>query len=210
MEDQKNIKKLNNGPEDLPEVDEIKPEDLPRRSDGKIDITKISLGKSKRNNDIVPDDLFDKYYRELPDKVENQSGSWRTVSTGGKIKILGGDPENDKKIQEAGAAKLNATKAQQRTFKEVIAQMLADPAKSEDIDRLGLTEGATQLEVIIAGQLQQAGRGNSKAAEFLRDTVGEKPSEKIDAAITALTPEDKELLKNVESRLSTEKIPGVE
>lgn len=200
MEEQ-NEKKLNN-PESLPEVNqEIKPEDLPRRPDGKIDIEKISLGKSKRNNDIVPDDLFDKYYRELPDKVENASGSWRTVSTGGKIKIFGADPEADLLIQRAGANTVNAAKAQQRTFKEVIAQMLAESAKSEDIERLGLTEGATQLEVIIAGQLQQAGRGNSKAAEFLRDTVGEKPTEKLDANITALTPEDKELLQNVENRL---------
>lgn len=201
MEDH-NKTKLNKFAADLPEVEELKPEELPRRPDGKIDIEKITLGKSKRNNDIVPDDFFDKHYRELPDKVENASGSWRTVSTGGKIKIFGADPEEDKKIQRMGADKLNAAKAQQRTFKEVIAQMLADPAKSEDIDRLGLTEGATQLEVIIAGQLQQAGRGNSKAAEFLRDTVGEKPTEKLDASITALTAEDKELIANVERRLS--------
>lgn len=203
MEEQ-NEKKLNN-PESLPEISqEIKPEDLPRRPDGKIDIEKISLGKSKRNNDIVPDDLFDKYYRELPDKVENASGSWRTVKTGGKIKILGGDPENDKKIQKAGAETLNATKAQQRTFKEVITQMLAEPARNEDIERLGLKPGATQLDTIIAGQLQQANKGNSKAAEFLRDTVGEKPTEKLDASITALTPEDKELLQNVENRLKND------
>lgn len=199
-----NKNKLNN-PESLPEISqEIKPEDLPRRPDGKIDIEKISLGKSKRNNDIVPDDLFDKYYRELPDKVENASGSWRTVKTGGKIKILGGDPENDKKIQKAGAETLNATKAQQRTFKEVITQMLAEPARNEDIERLGLKPGATQLDTIIAGQLQQANKGNSKAAEFLRDTVGEKPTEKLDASITALTPEDKELLQNVENRLKND------
>lgn len=180
------------------------PDDLPIRSDGKIDIEKISLGKSKRNNDIVPDDIFDKYYRLLPDKVENQSGTWRTVSTGGKIKIFGGDPESDKVIQQMGANTLNAAKAQQRTFKEVIAEMLTNPAKSEDIERLGLNQGATTLEVIIAGQLQQAGHGNSKAAEFLRDTVGEKPTEKLDASITALTPEDREMIRNMESRLAAE------
>ena len=196
-----NKNKLNN-PESLPEVNqEIKPEDLPRRPDGKIDIEKISLGKSKRNNDIVPDDLFDKYYRELPNNVENKSGSWRTASTGGKIKIFGADPVADLKIQRAGANAVNAAKAQQRTFKEVIKEMLAESARNEDIERLGLKPGATQLDAIIAGQLQQANKGNSKAAEFLRDTVGEKPTERLDASVTALTPEDKELLKNVEDRL---------
>ena len=196
MEDNKK-EKLNNIAADLPEV--------PRTKAGKIDIDKISLGKSKRGNTIVSNEIFDAYYRELPDKVENASGSWRTVSTGGKIKILGGDPENDLKIQTAGGNSLQATRQQQRTFKEVISEMLVSPATLEDRERLGLHEGATQLEVIIAGQLRQAGKGNSKAAEFLRDTVGEKPTENINASIESITPEDKELLERVSARLKNQK-----
>jgi hypothetical protein len=168
---------------------------------GKIDISTISLGKSKRNNDIVPDDIFNAYYRELPDKVENQSGTWRTVSTGGKIKIFGGDPEEDKEIHIAGGKALQAAIKQQRTFADVISTMLCQKASKNDIEDLELKPDADNLDVIIAAAAKQASRGNVKAMEFLRDTIGQKPSEKIDANVTALTPEDKEMLQRVQARL---------
>jgi hypothetical protein len=192
MEDNKNIKK------------NIVSDDLPRRPDGKIDITNISLGKSKRNNDIVPDDLFDKYYRELPDKVENASGSWRTVSTGGKIKIFGADPVADLEIQRAGANAVNAAKAQQRTFKEVIEEMLVNPASDKAIEELELRPDATNLDMIIAAALKQANKGNVKAMDFLRDTIGQKPTESINATVESITPEDKALLDRVAARLKND------
>ena len=37
----------------------------------------------------------------------------------------------------------------------------------------------------------------------LRDTAGEKPSDKISAEITSLTPEDKEMLQRVQARLDS-------
>ena len=194
MEDLKiNIDKLNKSVEDLPEV--------PRKEDGSIDLEKIQKGKSKRNNTIVPDDIFDAYYRELPDKVENESGSWRTVSTGGKIKILGGDPEGDKDIHKKGGETLQATIKQQRTFADVISTMLCQKASTEAIEDLELNPGADNLEMIIAAAAKQASRGNVKAMEFLRDTIGQKPSDKLEANVTALTPEDKEMLERISRRL---------
>lgn len=176
------------------------PEELPRDPEtGKIDITNISLGKSKRNNDIVPDDIFDKYYRDLPDKVENQSGSWRTVSTGGKIKILGGDPEGDKEVHKAGAEALHATKMQRRTNKEIIDILLTRKAPKEVIERLGLTEDATAIEAVNVAMLQEAFKGNTKAYELLRDTAGEKPTEKIDASLSAMTPEQQKILEDIKA-----------
>ena len=35
--------------------------------------------------------------------------------------------------------------------------------------------------------------------EFLRDTIGQKPTEKLAAEVTALTPEDKELLERLKA-----------
>ena len=193
MEDLKSIKLNKESAADLPEV--------PRKEDGSIDLEKIQKGKSKRNNTIVPDDIFDAYYRELPDKVENESGSWRTVSTGGKIKILGGDPEGDKDIHKKGGETLQATIKQQRTFADVISTMLCQKASTEAIEDLELNPGADNLEMIIAAAAKQASRGNVKAMEFLRDTIGQKPSDKLEANVTALTPEDKEMLERISRRL---------
>lgn len=195
MEDKNNIKELN--------IAASIPEDnFQRDENGKIIIDNISLGKSKRNNDIVPDDIFDKYYRELPDKVENQSGSWRTTASNGKIKILGGDPEGDKAIHKAGAEALNATKAQRRTCREILEEIAKRPANSETIDRLGLKEGTSNLEALNYAQYMKAQQGDTKAAEFVRDTIGEKPVNEIAATIET-TPEDMELVKRAAARLES-------
>ena len=180
-------------------LDEI--ENLPRDEKGKVIIDSITLGKTPRGNETVRDDIFDAYYRILPDKVENKSHTWRTVSTGGKIKILGNDPETDRAIHKAGADKVNATKAQQKTFKQAIEEILAKPAKFKDIEELELVQGATNLDVIMAAALRQAAKGNVKAMDFLRDTIGQKPSERLEATVENLTAEDRELIENVKNRL---------
>ena len=186
MED-KNIKKLNIPAADLPEV--------PRREDGSIDLEKIQKGKSKRNNVIVPDNIFNAYYRELPDKVENESGTKRTTPTGGVIGIFGGDPEADKVIQKMGADTLNAAKAQRRTFAEIIEESLVKNANSETVEELELTTEIDHLTAIITAAIRRAERGDVKAMEFIRDTIGQKPTEKIDANVNQVTPEQMELLE---------------
>ena len=197
MEDLKiNIDKLNKAAEDLPEV--------PRKEDGSIDLEKIQKGKSKRNNIIVPDNIFNAYYKELPDKVENESGTKRTTPTGGIIGIFGGDPEADKAIQIKGAEAVNAAKAQRRTFAEIIEDTLTKKANNETIEDLELTEDTDHLTAIIAAAVKRAERGDVKAMEFIRDTIGQKPTEKLTAEVTALTPEDREMIERVSKRLETE------
>lgn len=186
MEDN-NIKKLNIEPENLPEV--------PRREDGTIDLEAITIETDAKGNRIIPDDIFNAYFRELPEKVINESKSWRSTASGGKIKILGGDPENDKAIHIKGAEALHATKLQRRTFAEVIEEMLVKNASKEMIEDLNLSADATNLDAIIASAFKQSARGNVKAMDFLRDTIGQKPSENINANVNQITPEQLELME---------------
>ena len=195
-----NKNKLNN-PESLPEISqEIKPEDLPRLPDGKIDIEKIAIRKDEKNNYIVPDNIFDTYFRELPKGTKNSSGTWRAANNG-KIKIFGGDPEADKEIHRAGGETVQAALKQRRSCREILEELSRKAANPATLERLGLEAGTSNLEAANYAQLVKAQQGDTKAAEYVRDTMGEKPTEKLDASITALTPEDKELLKNVEDRL---------
>ena len=193
MEDNK-LKKLNIPACDLPEV--------PRKEDNTIDLEAITIEIDEKNNKIIPDDIFDSYYRELPNGVINNSKTWRT-SNGGKIKIFGGDPEADKTIHQKGAATSNAAQAQRRTFKDAIDYMLRQKAKKEAIEDLELKEDATNLDMIIASALRQAARGNTKAYEFLRDTAGEKPTEKIAAEVETITAEDRERIERILNRDKT-------
>jgi hypothetical protein len=176
-------------------------DNIPRKEDGTIDIDLISLGKDDKGNIVVNDSIFDKYYKEMPKGIVNQSHTWRT-SNGGRLKILGGDPDNDRLIQMKGAEHSNAMQAQRRTFKEVIEEMLCSRASKDAIEDLNLKADATNLEMIIASAARQAERGNVKAMDFLRDTIGQKPSDRLEATVENLTPEDRAMLENIKNRLS--------
>lgn len=198
MEDNKKIidKKLNiDNLGELPEV--------PRKEDGSIDLEKITITTDEKGNRIIPDEIFNAYYKELPNKVINQSRSWRTAN-GGKIKILGGDPENDKTIQDKGREANASTWAQRRSIKEILEELSRKTVTAEEAEEYGLEEGTTLLEAGNLAQIRRAMRGDTKAMEYVRDTLGEKPTDKISAEVTALTPEDKELLERVSKRLEAE------
>lgn len=180
---------------DMEKLNKTLPE-IPRKEDGAIDIDAITLETDEKGNRIIEDDIFDNYYKELPNKIINKSKTWRT-SNGGKIKILN---SNDIQIQRAGGYALQATLKQRRTFKDVIECMLAQKANKNAIEDLELGEDATNLDMIIASALRQAERGNTKAYEFLRDTIGEKPTEKISAEVETITPEDRAQIERILNR----------
>lgn len=74
-----------------------------------------------------------------------------------------------------------------------ILEITEDEAKT-----LGL-EGADAGEVLTLGQWLAASKGQSKAAEFLRDTAGEKPVNTQE--ISVFTDADKELCRKLAARM---------
>lgn len=177
-------------------------DDIPRNEDGTINIDLITLGKTEKGYHIIEDNIFDEYYKELPAGTVNKSGTWRAANNG-KIKIFGGNPEEDKAIHIKGAATSNAAQAQRRTFRDTINYMLKQKANKRTIEDLGLTDGATNLDAVIAAAFMQANKGNVKAMDFLRDTVGEKPSDRLEATVENLTPEDRQMIENIKNRLDS-------
>ena len=43
-------------------------------------------------------------------------------------------------------------------------------------------------------------RGDTKAAEYIRDTLGEKPVDKVAAEIETITPEDRQRIERILNR----------
>lgn len=190
MEENK-LKKLNIPACDLPEV--------PRKEDGTIDLDKIVIGKDEKDRLIVPDDIFDNYYKELPDGTTNKSKTFKAYN-GGKIKTL---TSEDARIQRMGAIASNAKQAQRRSYAEAIDDLLRKKASKSAIEEYELEPNATNLDMVLAAALRQAERGNIKATEFLRDTVGEKPVEKVAAEIETITAEDRERIERILNRDKT-------
>ena len=198
MEDNK-LKKLNIPAADLPEV--------PRTIEGKIDLDAIVIGEDEKGNKIIPDEILNAYYRELPNGIVNKSRTYRTNATGGKVKILGGDPEGDREIHRKGGEALQATLKQQRTIQETVKIMLAQKATLEEIEEYNLPEGATKQDAMTAAMLARVIEQKDVAAfNSLRDTAGEKPTDKIAAEIETITPEDRERIERILNRDKTQDI----
>ena len=153
--------------------------------------------KNEKGFYVLPDDIFDKYLYCLPDGTVNQSNTNR-ASCGGKIKILSSE---DAAIQRAGALASNATQRQRRTFAESVDAYLRKPARIEDIEKYGLSRNATMQDAMDAAIVAQAIRGNSKAYELLRDTVGEKPVDRHEIDGNIITEADKSLIEKIRKRM---------
>ena len=154
-----------------------------------------------KGNKVLPDKVVYKYYKRLPDGTRDESKS-KIVMRGGLLNDLSNSMYRD--ITVKGAKALNAMKARRRTFRETISDMLTAPADSRQRDTLGLKQGATQQDAIIAAMILQAADGNRGAAEFVRDTVGEKPADISDVNLHSMTEADRSLLDKVKQRLDSE------
>lgn len=169
---------------------------------GQIDIEDIlaNAPTDEKGNKIVPDNIFDKYYKQLPNGTRNESKTKLAVN-GGILKPLGNDPERDKDIQRQGADALNAKHAQRRTLSDTLDTLLRKKATPEDIATYNLPADATYQDAIMAAMMQQAAEGNVKAGQFIRDTIGEQPTAKQDISLQ-MTDDDRSLLDKVEKRLN--------
>jgi len=189
MEDNK-IKKLNIPAADLPEV--------PRTEDGKIDVEKIAIGKDEKGY-IIPDNIFDSYLKELPPGTTNESQSYRAYN-GGKLARLENDPEEASKRGTAGANASNTTQAARRSIKEILEELSRRTVTAEEAEEYSMEEGTSLLEAANLAQIRRAMKGDTKAAEYIRDTLGEKPVDKIAAEVETITAEDRERIERILKR----------
>lgn len=192
-------KEINRIAAEIESGEKIQAEELPRLADGSIDLEALSGGRrDEKGRLIIPDETIKKHYRELPNDLVSESGELFTFN-GGYLK------KANREVQRMGAEALNAKNAQRRSFKEAIDIMLKSKASAANISELGLEEGATNLDVVIAAALKQSARGNVKAMDFIRDTVGEKPAEQLNADISGLSEDDKAMIENIKKRLEADK-----
>ena len=143
---------------------------------------------------IVPDDVFEENLKQLPDYTVNESNTYMGFH-GGRLKPLGLDPENDLKVRRAGAEATNAKLAQRRTFKEQIDIYLSQKNKET---------GRTGIEDVTLSMVERAIAGDVKAAQFLRDTAGEKPADTVDLNANVMTEADKSLMNKLKKRTGIE------
>lgn len=120
--------------------------------------------------------------------------------------------EEAAKIQTEGRAKGHESARKRQTIREICEYMLALPLS----DRSAVTDEKAQqmveqirqatgrkptlYEAITAAQVAAAMDGNTKAAAFVRDSVGDKPVEQVHVS-EGVTDGDRRLMAKLEARL---------
>jgi len=105
-------------------------------------------------------------------------------------------------IARKGAIASNKAQKDKRTMKEIARALLAEQAKPELIEALGLSEGASNATAILASMLKEAAEnGSVKAAEYVRDTSGQAPTKEVSLKADVMTDADRALVDKVSKRI---------
>ena len=120
--------------------------------------------------------------------------------------------EEAAKIQTEGRAKGHESARKRQTIREICEYMLAlplsdrgavtDEKAQQMVEQIQEATGRkpTLYEAITAAQVAAAMDGNTKAAAFVRDSVGDKPVEQVQVS-EAVTDGDRALMAKIEARL---------
>lgn len=90
-----------------------------------------------------------------------------------------------REIASRGGVNSGVARREKKLMKDQMALLLSLPIKDESIKErikeLGIDdENIDNQMAIVLAMWQKAIKGNVKASEFIRDTLGEKPAEKVE------------------------------
>ena len=99
-------------------------------------------------------------------------------------------------------------KAMRETLEALLVMSVEDtksaPVNLEDIKSIAKLKGAniSAQEAIMFAQMRKAMKGDTKAAEFIRDTIGQKPTDKTE--ITGTLTDEKNKLDDLIRQMNDE------
>lgn len=118
------------------------------------------------------------------------------------------DPDRAREIRSKGGKAVQAKARQRRNLRDIYAELLGEnmplEMQPEDVQDYAEKHGKTldTYEALALAQLLKAAQGDTRAAEFVRDSAGDKPGEVINVGAAALTDADREMLANLQKRIN--------
>jgi hypothetical protein len=106
--------------------------------------------------------------------------------------------EEAKKNGQKGGIASGKARREKKAFKETLEAILSMPMQKgknidiNDIKNFAEIKGKniTVQDAIMIGQIQKAMKGDTKAAEYVRDTLGQKPTDNIALDMTPVVIKD--------------------
>ena len=100
-------------------------------------------------------------------------------------------PEQLREQTRKGGIASGKARREKKMFRETLESLLTMPmkdGKSADVDEIRSFasvkgQNISVQEAILIAQIQKAMKGDTRAAEYVRDTIGENPSTKVEADI---------------------------
>lgn len=106
--------------------------------------------------------------------------------------------EEARRLGKIGGIRSGEVRRARKALKETLSHLLTLPPgyseQKEALQALGIDEDdCTNQTLMAVSMIQAAIHGDVKAAIWVRDTVGEKPADKVDATVSTSSPIDDEL-----------------
>ena len=120
-------------------------------------------------------------------------------------------PEEQREISRLGGIARGEQRRQQRTMREQMLALLNTKASHEqaskylgEADAERLTEDDLTYQGLLSARMWQEAmqNGNAKAAEFVRDTSGQRPKDVVEVTANVMTEADRALMANMAEILS--------
>ena len=177
--------------------------------------------RSKRKESNKREDQEKSLYQKIMDgeiEPEGEQKGWKNIQTGQtehNFAVLNREnPERAREISRKGGQAVQKMYGEKKTAKQALENILTLKINDQIIDKADLepeiaerlkrsNPDATIYDLI---QIVAAGRavgGNIKAAEYIRDTYGDKPTEKIDVSGEIMTDTDRAMLQKISARLDS-------
>lgn len=141
----------------------------------------------EKGRPVISDEDFMDNLKELPSGTKSDSG--KVSNKCGYVTPMVKGTQRAKEIAQMGAEANAEAWERKKTFKESISILLNHKDK----------DGVSMQDKIVEAMANKAMDGCVGAAEFLRDTVGEKPTDQV--SLDVMTDKDREVLKNLTERL---------
>lgn len=135
----------------------------------------------------------------------NKDNNTKKSTSSNLIDLRDRTTEEQRRIAYMGGKASGEARRKKRDLKEIARAVLAAQMSEGQIEEVlgnaqSLLEGDKSVAAVLTVRMvQEAGEGNYKAYETLRDTAGYKPKEQME--IETFTEYDRQLLDNVSKRL---------
>lgn len=115
--------------------------------------------------------------------------------------------EEQKEMRSKAGKASGVTRRRKKDMREVARAILEHDMTDEQIEEVlgsakSLLDGdKSTMAVLTARMIQEAGKGNYKAYETVRDTAGFKPKDQVETTVDIMTDADRALIGKIASRL---------